>query len=78
MFPNKRSPLSSSLASIWMEKYECQKTANVQSIEIYDISYIEGIRENPVTFGPFDVHLVKKFRICFLQDFSAIPRVKNF
>lgn len=51
----------------------------LQSIEIYEISYIEEIKENPATFEPFDVHLVKKkIRICFLQHFSAILRVENF
>lgn len=35
----------------------------LQSIEIYEISYIEEIKENPATFEPFDVHLVKKKKL---------------
>lgn len=41
----------------------------LQSIEIYWISYTEEIKENPATFEPFDVHLVKNVSYSiFLQS----------
>lgn len=47
------------------------KTANIQSVEIYEISYIQEIKKILPRLSSFDVHLVKNLRVCFLWQLQG-------
>lgn len=57
---------------VWMLK-DCQH----EILRNYEISCIQEIKRILPHLNSFDVHLVKKRRLCFLRHFSAIARVEK-